>query len=276
METSNVARCECEGKGQCEHGCSWPIGCPDSVDSCPAAASDGAAPTPDMGQTSLEPATALPDEIAQGEFPAECEYTPDDDLDWRARVLAAEAEVTAQDREVMVAEEAVEAAKATLKLAEKDREAAVQYLRDVICRRDREAVAAKVAAEREKREPLLPFETAKGEGGAGKTVTLTLVPPDGGESADANDGQAHVDQPADDSWRETPVDMLDIKPTVIEKLRAGGIKTIGDIADWTAKPGEFGHERRITDIKGIGVETAGKIDAALDEFWANWRAQHGT
>ena len=164
--------------------------------------------------------------------------TTQEEQAYRVRVELAEADITTCDDAVAVAEGDVEGAKAALKLAEKRREDAVQYLRDVVRQRDHHAAEA----EREKREPLLPFDGPR------------LVGADGA--------------PVDTSWRDAGIDTLGLSAGVVDKLTAAGLVSVGLIADWTAEPDKFGHPRVLTDVPGIGDGKAAQIETALEQFWA--------
>lgn len=77
--------------------------------------------------------------------------------------------------------------------------------------------------------------------------------------------------PQDDSWRDVPLcDALPSLTTpVLRKLADAELTTLGKLADFTAAERSPGRFNQICDVKGIGKETATKIDAALDAFWAS-------
>lgn len=66
----------------------------------------------------------------------------------------------------------------------------------------------------------------------------------------------------DEAWRDVEVCTLDIADGIVAALHDAGIKTIGDLAGWTAS-GE-----RLTDILKIGSAKAEAIEKALEKFWA--------
>lgn len=72
----------------------------------------------------------------------------------------------------------------------------------------------------------------------------------------------------DDAWRSVPLDSLDLPRLALTVLEHENIRTVGDLADWSAPPPQ-GKGRRLVDIDGIGEATAEKIDEALERFWAS-------
>lgn len=77
--------------------------------------------------------------------------------------------------------------------------------------------------------------------------------------------------PGDDSWRQVLLFTLGIaeelpRPTV-GALAEAGIKTVGDLADFT-RPDPSGHCKRLIDVPGIGEKKAEQVEAALDAFWS--------
>lgn len=103
-------------------------------------------------------------------------------------------------------------------------------------------------------------DTAKGE-----TVELPLWPRfNGGGETPAHPGSNGVaDTASDDQAAMSFLLMLipGLPWTVADQLDRRGIRTIGDLAAFT------GGGANLTDIKGIGPESADKAIAALDEFW---------
>jgi hypothetical protein len=80
------------------------------------------------------------------------------------------------------------------------------------------------------------------------------------------DGKPGADIPADESWRQTPLDKIGTlglgDKNVGGALRKAGIETLGQLADWTAGG------KTLEDIPGIGSERAAFIEKQCDEFWA--------
>jgi predicted flap endonuclease-1-like 5' DNA nuclease len=75
--------------------------------------------------------------------------------------------------------------------------------------------------------------------------------------------------PEDESWRDTSLVAVEgIGETIGAKLAEAGLTTVGELADWSAgkamgKEGPKVEGRQITWIKGIGPETAEKIENAM-------------
>lgn len=67
---------------------------------------------------------------------------------------------------------------------------------------------------------------------------------------------------ADGPWKKVPLDEL-FSGAILKSLNEGGIKTVGDLADYTAT-----ENQRITDIAGIGPGKAETIDEVMLKFWA--------
>ena len=71
---------------------------------------------------------------------------------------------------------------------------------------------------------------------------------------------------ANDAWRTTCIDALQahgISEKLVESLRGKSIETLGDLADFQAKHGEFWAK----EIKGLGPQKAAKVADAQAEFW---------
>lgn len=67
-------------------------------------------------------------------------------------------------------------------------------------------------------------------------------------------------------WRSVSIHELThhgIGKTVAIKLEENGIKTLGDLADWSAPPSN----KRLVDLPAIGEAKATRIEEALDRFW---------
>ena len=73
------------------------------------------------------------------------------------------------------------------------------------------------------------------------------------------DGPAAVT--CNDAWRAVSICELGQAGAVNEKLINAGLKTLGELADYTAA------DKLLTDIKGIGQTKADKIGDALAEYW---------
>lgn len=76
--------------------------------------------------------------------------------------------------------------------------------------------------------------------------------------------------PADDAapaepeaWRDDLISSLNLSTGTQAAMVDAGIKTIGDLSDWTASG------KQLTDIPGIGEGKAEKINLALDAYWAS-------
>lgn len=69
-------------------------------------------------------------------------------------------------------------------------------------------------------------------------------------------------QDADESWRETSIDELNLPGKLPEYLREAGIETVGHLADYT------GSGKWLTDIPHVGKAKAEEIENAMDAFWA--------
>lgn len=71
--------------------------------------------------------------------------------------------------------------------------------------------------------------------------------------------------PDDNSWRDEPIENLNIPETLVGKLMQAGIEDIGGLADWSSSG------KRLIDIAGVGAAKATKIEEAMDEFWKTWQ-----
>lgn len=84
--------------------------------------------------------------------------------------------------------------------------------------------------------------------------------------ANAGGSTAAVAAPASsDAWRLAKLDTLSLSAGLLKKLaeHEPRIETVGDLADWQAKKGEFW----MKDLKGVGGAAAGKLADAFDKFW---------
>jgi hypothetical protein len=73
----------------------------------------------------------------------------------------------------------------------------------------------------------------------------------------------------DESWREVDLLLLEgIPPKATQSLMEGGLRTVGELADYTKTGGQ------LSDLGGIGPATVEKIDAAMDRFWTEWGKAH--
>ncbi|OGT57644.1 MAG: hypothetical protein A3E01_02600 [Gammaproteobacteria bacterium RIFCSPHIGHO2_12_FULL_63_22] len=79
------------------------------------------------------------------------------------------------------------------------------------------------------------------------------------------DGETVPMQSANDSWRSVRLDSLDdpdFTPSLLKKLAAAEIETIGQLVDYQAT-GKW-----ITSIHGIGQAAGDKLADAMERFWA--------
>ena len=58
--------------------------------------------------------------------------------------------------------------------------------------------------------------------------------------------------------------LVGVPKGIIEKLQAANIRTLGELAEWTAADAG---RRRLADIPGIGEAAAEKIEAACEAYW---------
>jgi hypothetical protein len=71
-----------------------------------------------------------------------------------------------------------------------------------------------------------------------------------------------ADAAQDTTWREVDLGSLSITPGVLKLLHEAGYRTVGQLADFTAK------DQPLTKIPKIGPAKAEQIAEALDRFWA--------
>jgi hypothetical protein len=100
---------------------------------------------------------------------------------------------------------------------------------------------------------------------------LPKPPRAAGEATDvAADGNAETsDEPAaveSDAWRAADIDQLDLKPALVERLREGGIDTIGQLEDLRGKVADHAGEWP----KGIGKAKITQIEDAV----IGWLTKH--
>lgn len=71
---------------------------------------------------------------------------------------------------------------------------------------------------------------------------------------------------SDESWKDLRLEaaLPALSPTVISKLNAAQLYTMGDLVNRTAADGG---RHRLTDIPGIGSAVSGKIEEATLSFW---------
>lgn len=83
-----------------------------------------------------------------------------------------------------------------------------------------------------------------------------------------------------DLWKQYPLDRLTslgLQPADVEKLAAGELRggdtcpitTVGDVEAFQAA-GATGKGKKLTEIKGIGAESAKRIVKAVGAFWSDW------
>lgn len=138
------------------------------------------------------------------------------------------------------------------------------------------------AAKRELREKRAAFETATesltraidearqpnlfNRDGTPKQAPSEAIPPD----VEGKPLSSFTPPADDESWRVDSIDVLDLKEALADKLRDASIYTLGNLQDYTdpAKNGGNPH-KRITDVAGIGVAAAQKIEEAFTAYWAN-------
>lgn len=91
------------------------------------------------------------------------------------------------------------------------------------------------------------------------------------ESTEADDQSSEEAESTDDSeaWRAVEIGEINVPESILNKLIEAGIETVGDLADWS------GSGKKLTDINGIGAAKAEKIEAAMDEFWAERQETKG-
>ena len=177
---------------------------------------------------------------AEGELvDAEFTVTPDEvpKLDPRTEMARQIDELKAA-----VADQAVEVMRrdGLLKFAKKELSVMVEELRDLKSRFDRGDYG-------------LCFDPAKSAGDSAAGGSKAPLP---GQKTLPLD----VDR-EDESWRSAPISDLGLTGKLPESLEDAGIRTIGDLADYTAAG------KLLTDISGIGQGKAEKIEKACEEFW---------
>lgn len=92
-------------------------------------------------------------------------------------------------------------------------------------------------------------------------------------AAAAENQQPAIPQAPDDSWRVVKLMDLkgpDIRPSVLKALEdhEPPIRTVGELADWTAIKGQFWGK----DIKGVGPAAQVSIECSLEAFWRRRKA----
>lgn len=71
-------------------------------------------------------------------------------------------------------------------------------------------------------------------------------------------------QPADESWKDTPLAETSVPASILKKLTAADILTVGDLAAFTEKC-------ELIEIEGVGAVAAGKVEDAMAKFWEGRR-----
>jgi hypothetical protein len=111
-------------------------------------------------------------------------------------------------------------------------------------------------------------ELARFSKGSGRLLVKEVgeIPDDAPSHDDDDDGRA--DEPGslktDGPWRNVKIDTLFEQKSIVKKLHEAKIKTVGDLADFTASG-----EKQITDIPGIGPGLAEKIENRMEDFWTD-------
>lgn len=80
----------------------------------------------------------------------------------------------------------------------------------------------------------------------------------------SEDSNAPLPDPKTEEWRKVALAELGLSDGVVEKLHGHvpRIDTLGNLADFLA-----GEDARLTDVKGIGQQTAEKISDALERYF---------
>lgn len=113
----------------------------------------------------------------------------------------------------------------------------------------------------------------------------TKKKPAGGKAGSSPGSEGSADQrrwvPAD-LWRQYPMERLTsygMAAGDVEKLKAGEIKgrrqpfpivTMGDLSEFQEPIAGATYTRKLTDISGIGLAAAERIETACAVFWSNW------
>ena len=66
---------------------------------------------------------------------------------------------------------------------------------------------------------------------------------------------------SNEPWRNFPLERLGLAPSIIKSLNDADIKTMGELATYSA-------DKRLTDIEGIGPGKAQQIEDATMQYWA--------
>lgn len=154
-------------------------------------------------------------------------------------------------------------AKAALKIAKGEREAASEALADLL-------IVAESTREGEKKPPASPttdappVETKPGEPPPivePKVEFIEVECPGPPRPPTATSSATGVNAP-NAAWRFFPIDQLEgLPPGIIKALADAGLDTVGKLADYT-KSGQ-----QLIDIKGIGEAKVEKIEKACEDFW---------
>jgi hypothetical protein len=69
--------------------------------------------------------------------------------------------------------------------------------------------------------------------------------------------------PADNAWRETKLETLELSEHQLKCLSDGSITTLGELTDFQAK-------RPLTDLEGVGPGFITKLEEATTKFWQSY------
>lgn len=108
-------------------------------------------------------------------------------------------------------------------------------------------------------------ELAKLSKGSGRLIVLNVAElPDDSDDDDADDDEELRRQPGEllssGPWHDVELSTLfDGQP--LKSMKKAGIKTVGDLSDYTAA------DKRLTDLDGIGPGKAQAIEDRMLQFW---------
>lgn len=159
---------------------------------------------------------------------------------------------------------AVEAAKKVVKFRKAELKEAMEYLSDL---HSKGPPKEKTAGDKKDQikpvsEPVAKQAADENPSVATNEAVLTL----GGENVTVavSESPATAGPVDPNAWRAVPISDLNLLPGLVAILAENPskpIKTIGDLADWSAA------RRPLTEISKVGEAKAEKIEAAMDEFW---------
>lgn len=234
----------------------------------PDLGSEGEATTAGTGAANEQPDDATSDPIVNDPTVIDASFTVTDESPATPAsppalsTADAKAEMARQIREMKsdVADQACEVSRreASLKSANKDFKAMVEELRDLESRFNAGDYG-------------LPFTPGAAAGDQGAQA----APLEGQKSIDFSAAETQKDQTPvaetakeDDSWRSAPLsELTGLSGKLLETLEDSGLKTMGQLADYTSSG------KQLTDLSGIGPGKATKIEEACDEFWARWNSR---